>query len=90
MILQLLPLLEELELQVLLELDVKIQLPPVIVQGKPPAQTDILRPLGPGRAAEAFLHRHEQGVVGQPPSILRQESLVIRVVGDAAALVGQA
>ena len=85
--LELLPLPVKLELHVHVELDVKVQLAAVVVQRVTPAQTDVLRPLGPDHAAEEFVHRHEQRVVVQPPVVLAHELLVVRVMADVAALV---
>ena len=86
-ILQLQPLLEELELQILLEFNIKVQLLPVVIQGIAPVQTDILRPLGPADTAEEILQGHEQGIVLKPPVVFLQELLVIGILADVAALV---
>ena len=51
------PLLVELELEILVVLHLKIQLPAVVVHGGLPAQTDILGPLDPRLALKAALHR---------------------------------
>ena len=87
--LELAPLLEELELHVLLELDVKIQLAAVIIQRKAPVHADVLRPLAPRLLAKEAAHGHEERVIAQPPVILQHEALIILVVDDVAALIGQ-
>ena len=66
---QLIPLGKKLELQVLLELNVKIQLSAVVVHRVCPAQTDILRPLCPRLSLKTFFYCHKQSVIRQPPAI---------------------
>ena len=77
--LQLCPLLIELELQILLELHVKVQLPVVVVHGKAPVHPNILGPLAEGRVAEIVLQSHEQGEIIQPPGVAGAESAEIRI-----------
>ena len=86
---QLFPLLEELELHVLLEFHVEVELPAVVVKRKAPMHADILRPFLIGRAAEEGLDGHEQRIIRQPPSILLHEALIRRIMADVAALIGQ-
>ena len=88
--LQAAPLLVEFELHVLLELYVKVQLPVVMLQRKAPVHPDILRPGAEGLVVEEGFQRHEQSVVVQPPAVVPDEVLIVRVCADAAALVGLA
>ena len=88
--LQLAVLLEELELQVHLEFNIEIQHPAVVIQGKVPAQADVLGPVVPALAAEEVLQCHEEGIVLQPPMVFRKELLIIGILADIAALVGLA
>ena len=82
------PLLVEFELHVLLELYVEVQLPVVMLQSKAPVHPDILRPGAEGLVVEEDFQRHEQGVVVQPPAVVPDEVLIVRIGADAAALVG--
>ncbi len=79
----------ELILEILVEFDIEIAFPPVIVHGKAPALLDVLRPLLPGGPIEPLLHRHEEGIVLQPVRVLLHEAEEVRVLGDVAALIGQ-
>ena len=86
--LQLRPLPGKLELEVLLELDVEVQLPVVVVQGKAPVHPDVLRPLAEGYAAEEGFQSHEQGVVIQPPAVFPAEGVESLIFPDMTALIG--
>ena len=86
--LQLRPLLAEFKLHIFIKLDLKIEFPAVIIQGVLPAQADIFRPLAPGLSVKAVLHRHEKGVVLQPPGLFFLKSQEFRILSDIAALVG--
>ena len=83
------PLLVELELEILVVLHLKIQLPAVVVHGRLPAQTDVLGPLDPRLALKSVLHRHEQGKIIQPPLVFLTECRKRFVVADVAAGVRQ-
>ena len=88
--LQAAPLLVEFELHVLLELYVKVQLPVVMLQRKAPVHPDVLRPCAERLVVEEGFQRHEQGVVVQPPAVVPDEVLIVRVCAYAAALIGLA
>lgn len=88
--LQAAPLLVEFELHVLLELYVKVQLPVVMLQRKAPVHPDVLRPGAERLVVEEGFQRHEQGVVVQPPAVVPDEVLIVRVCAYAAALIGLA
>ena len=81
------PLLVKLELDVFLELYVKIQLPVVIVQGKAPVHPDILGPLPEGHFLEEGFQGHEQGIVIEPPVVVIAEGPELRIMADVAALI---
>ena len=86
--LQLHPLLIELELQVFLELYVKIQLPVVVVDGETPVHPDVLGPLAERHIVKVAFQRHKQGKVIQPPGVVPAEGLIRRILGNIAALIG--
>ena len=83
-------LLAELELQILLELDIKVELAAVVIQRVAPAQADILRPFIPALAAEEILERHEQRIIGKPPAVFADKTLILAVAADIRALIGLA
>ena len=86
--LQLRPLLVKLELQVFLELHVKVQLPIVVVHGKAPVHPNILGPLSERRLVKIILQRHEQGEIIQPPGVAGAKSAEVGIFGNIAALIG--
>ena len=81
------PLFIEFKLHILLEFNIKIQFSAVVIHGISPAETDILRPLGPLHTAELIFHSHKKCIVGKPPFILCHESLIILIFADIAVLV---
>ena len=61
-----------------------------MLQSKAPVHPDILRPGAEGLVVEEGFQRHEQSVVVQPPAVVPDEVLIVRIGADAAALIGLA
>ena len=87
---QLVPLEVKLILQILLEFNIKIQFPTVIVHGIAPAQADIFCPFRPLYAIKPVFNSHKKGIIRKPPVIFGNKLLVIRIFMDMAALIGLA
>ena len=85
--LQLIPLLKEFKLQILLELNIKIQLLAIIIQRISISQTDIFRPLGPCMAVKTVFQCHKQCIIGQPPLIFSHKLLIFLILADVASLI---
>ena len=85
---QLVPLAVKLILQILLEFNIEVQLPAIIIHGIAPAQSDILRPPGPRCPVKTVLDCHEKSIIRKPPVIFGNKVPVILIFVDAAALIG--
>ena len=70
-----------------MELNVKIQLPPVVIHGIPVTEPDILSPFTPGRAVKAGFYRHKQGVIGKPPTVFLHKPQICGIFRDTAPLI---
>ena len=70
-----------------MELHIEVELFPVVIQSKTVVHTDIFRPLLPTLIVKEGTQRHKQRIVIQPPVIFRNEALIVRVLGDVAALI---
>ena len=70
-----------------MELNFKVQLTAIIVQCIAPTQPDVFRPLVPTLTVKEILQSHEKRVIIQPPAILSNKLLVLRILADVAALI---
>ena len=88
--LQLPPLPEKQELDILPELHLGFQPLFILDQASfPPEPDPLVRPLQPGDHAEMLLDRHKQGVISQPALVIPPEPLKFLPVPGCAPLIGQ-
>ena len=82
------PLAEEIVLQVFVELNIEVKMFVIVIQGEAPAHADILGPFLMGDISEEVLQGHEQGVIIQPPGVVRAELNKIRMRAEIGPVVG--
>ena len=86
-LLQIIPLLEELKLHILLELYIKVKLLIVVHHSVAVTKLDILCPFSPVLTAKSCLNSHKQSIIIEPPVIFIHEIPELLIFSDFTVLI---